>query len=101
MYVTVDRRHPQALTLALDLIYASSSRVNLSIFLVVSTNVLFLLGAGLFSKAVGDFERYFFGKAVGGDVGELATGPGSYDTRGSVWSLSYGTSPSSARLHRS
>ena len=41
-----------------DLIYASSSRVNLSIFLVISTNILFLLGAGLLSKAVGAFERY-------------------------------------------
>ncbi|KAK4700501.1 high-affinity iron transporter, partial [Phenoliferia sp. Uapishka_3] len=72
------------------LIYASSSRLNLSIFLIVSTNVLFLLGAGLFSKAVGDFERYKFNKGVGADVGELGSGPGSYDVRGNVWHLDYG-----------
>lgn len=44
------------------LIYKSGSRVNLTIFLVVSTNILFLIGAGLFSKAVGAFERYKFNK---------------------------------------
>lgn len=37
-----------------DLIYASGSRVNLSIFLIVSTNILFLLGSGLFSKVSSD-----------------------------------------------
>ncbi|KAI5475027.1 iron permease FTR1 [Pseudohyphozyma bogoriensis] len=69
------------------LIYASGSRLNLSIFLVVSTNILFLLGAGLFSKAVGDFERQVFNQGVGADVAELGNGPGSYDVRGSVWHL--------------
>ncbi|GAA5992726.1 hypothetical protein JCM11641_004867 [Rhodosporidiobolus odoratus] len=73
------------------LIYASGSRVNLSIFLVISTNVLFLLGAGLFSKAVGNFEIYAYNKGVGGDVGETGSGPGSFDpTTGLVWHLTYG-----------
>lgn len=53
-----------------DLIYASGSRVNLSLFLVVSTNILFLIGAGLFSKAIGAFEKYKFNTGVGGDVAE-------------------------------
>lgn len=74
-----------------DLIYASSSRVNLSIFLVVSTNVLFLLGAGLFSKGVAALQRHFFNTAVGGEVGELASGPGSYNTVGNVWQLDFGS----------
>ena len=74
-----------------DLIYASSSRVNLSIFLVVSTNVLFLLGAGLFSKGVAGFNQNAFNTLVGaGDIGELGAGPGSYNVVGSVWQLSYG-----------
>ena len=34
----------------------------MSIFLVISTQVLLLLGAGLFSKAVDDFEIYKFNK---------------------------------------
>lgn len=56
------RRRAVADSLLADLIYASSSRVNLSIFLVISTNILFLLGAGLFSKSVGAFERYKYNK---------------------------------------
>ncbi|GAA6051076.1 hypothetical protein NBRC10513_000944 [Rhodotorula toruloides] len=73
------------------LIYASGSRINLSIFLVISTNILFLLGAGLFSKAVGDFQTYRYNNGVGGDIGETGSGPGSFDpTDGSVWHLTYG-----------
>lgn len=72
------------------IIYASSARLNLTIFLIVSTNILFLLGAGLFSKSVGDFERYKFNKGVGVDVAELGNGPGSYDVRGNVWHLPFG-----------
>lgn len=52
-----------AYSVALDFIYASSSRVNLTIFLVISTNILFLLGAGLFSKCVGFFQIYQFNTA--------------------------------------
>lgn len=66
-------------------IYASGSRVNLTIFLVVSTNILFLIGAGLFSKAVAGFQRYKFNKGVGGDVAETGSGPGSFDVDGNVW----------------
>ncbi|GAA5950946.1 hypothetical protein JCM8115_005014 [Rhodotorula mucilaginosa] len=73
------------------LIYLSGSRVNLSIFLVVSTNVLFLLGAGLMSKAVFFFQTYRYVHAVGGDVAETGSGPGSFDpTDGLVWHLTYG-----------
>ncbi len=72
------------------LIYLSGSRMNLSIFLVVSTNILFLLGAGLLSKAVGDFQRHTFNQGVGSDVEEVGDGPGAYDVRGNVWHLTYG-----------
>ncbi|CAE6508673.1 unnamed protein product [Rhizoctonia solani] len=69
------------------LIYASSSRTSLSIFLVASTAFLLLIGAGLFSKSVGDFERYKFNTKVGGDVAEAGNGPGSYDVVGNIWHL--------------
>ncbi|CAE6417239.1 unnamed protein product [Rhizoctonia solani] len=69
------------------LIYASSSRTSLSIFLISSTSFLFLIGAGLFSKSVGAFERYKFNTKVGGDVAEAGNGPGSYDVVGNVWHL--------------
>ncbi|ORY88818.1 Ftr1 protein [Leucosporidium creatinivorum] len=72
------------------LIYASGSRVNLSIFLIVSTNILFLLGSGLFSKAVLFYQINAFNNGVGADVEELGLGPGSYDVRGNVWHLTWG-----------
>ncbi|GAA6031772.1 hypothetical protein JCM8097_001981 [Rhodosporidiobolus ruineniae] len=73
------------------LIYASGSRINLSIFLVISTNILFLLGSGLFSKAVADFQIYQYNTGVGGDIGETGSGPGSFDpTVGVAWHLLYG-----------
>ncbi|KDN49818.1 hypothetical protein RSAG8_01883, partial [Rhizoctonia solani AG-8 WAC10335] len=69
------------------LIYASSSRTSLSVFLVASTSFLLLIGAGLFSKSVGYFERYKFNTKVGGDVAEAGNGPGSYDVVGNIWHL--------------
>ncbi|CAE6482091.1 unnamed protein product [Rhizoctonia solani] len=69
------------------LIYASSSRTSLSVFLVASTSFLLLIGAGLFSKSVGSFERYKFNTKVGGDVAEAGNGPGSYDVVGNIWHL--------------
>ncbi|KAG8958710.1 high-affinity iron permease [Tulasnella sp. 419] len=46
------------------IIYASSSRTALHIFLIISTNFLLLIGAGLFSKSVGNFERHQFNKII-------------------------------------
>ncbi|KAG9122151.1 high-affinity iron permease, partial [Ceratobasidium sp. 392] len=69
------------------LIYVSSSRTSLSAFLVASTSLLLLIGAGLFSKAVGAFERHKFNTKVGGDVAEAGNGPGSYDVVGNIWHL--------------
>jgi high-affinity iron transporter len=40
------------------IIYRTGSSFALHWFLVVSTCILFLIGAGLFSKAVGFFEYY-------------------------------------------
>ncbi|KAJ9107945.1 hypothetical protein QFC19_002688 [Naganishia cerealis] len=71
-------------------IYRSGSTIALSWFLVASTYLLFLIGAGLFSKSIGFFEYYRFAKAVGGDVAETGNGPGSYQVAGNVWHLTYG-----------
>ncbi|KDE05991.1 high-affinity iron transporter [Microbotryum lychnidis-dioicae p1A1 Lamole] len=78
------------------LIYAGGSRSSLSAFLVISTNILFLLGAGLLSKGVGAFERYHFNKGVGADVSESGDGPGSYYVPGNVWHLEYGNPENTA-----
>jgi high-affinity iron transporter len=48
------------------LIYRTGSTTTLHWFLVSSTCLLFLIGAGLASKAVGFFEYYSFSRAVGG-----------------------------------
>ncbi|KAG8967063.1 high-affinity iron permease [Tulasnella sp. 419] len=69
------------------LIYKSSSKTPLSIFLICSTNLLLLLGAGLFSKSAGAYERYQFNKLTGGDAAERGNGPGSYPVAGNLWHL--------------
>lgn len=55
---------------------------DITYFLIASTGVLLLIGAGLASKSVGFFQTYKFNKGVGGDVSETGDGPGSYDVDG-------------------
>ncbi|KAI0263016.1 iron permease FTR1/Fip1/EfeU [Gloeopeniophorella convolvens] len=70
------------------LIYAFASRTTLSIFLVVMTNFILLIGAGLFSKAVWAFQENAFNHLLGADVDDSGgDGPGSFDVRGNVWHL--------------
>ncbi|GAO51161.1 iron permease FTR1 [Saitoella complicata NRRL Y-17804] len=66
-------------------LYRGGNMFKLHYFLVGSTCVLYLVSAGLFSRAVGFFENYRWGLLVGGDVSELGDGPGTYDIRQSVW----------------
>ena len=52
------------------------------------TNFLLLIGAGLFSRAVGAFERNAFNRLLGADVDDAGgDGPGSYRVQGNVWHL--------------
>jgi len=67
------------------LIYKGGNHTSLQIFLIASTCFLYLVSAGLFSKAVGLFEMNKWNKLVGGDAAEAGSGPGSYDIRQSVW----------------
>ncbi|ORY28144.1 iron permease FTR1/Fip1/EfeU [Naematelia encephala] len=71
-------------------IYRTGSTATLHWFLIGSTSLLFLIGAGLMSKGVGYFEYYVFAKGVGGDVAEVGDGPGSFMVKGNVWHLTYG-----------
>jgi len=57
----------------------------LQIFLIVSTCFLYLIAAGLFSKAIWSFEINAWNKILGGDAADVGSGPGSYDIRKSVW----------------
>jgi high-affinity iron transporter len=47
------------------IIYAFASRSALRIFMIIMTNFLLLIGAGLFSKAVWDFQEHVFNKMYG------------------------------------
>ncbi|KAL1650668.1 high-affinity iron permease [Diplodia intermedia] len=85
------------------LIYKGGDFASLQIFLIISTCFLYLVAAGLFSKAVWSLEMHrvsklspdwirtprvdFFqwSQLTGGDAAETGSGPGSYDIRQSVW----------------
>lgn len=72
------------------LIYRGASALAVHWFLVISTCILLLVGAGLFSRVPGAFQRYVFNKGVGTDMAELGSRPGSFDVHGNVWHLTYG-----------
>ncbi|RVX72633.1 hypothetical protein B0A52_04030 [Exophiala mesophila] len=67
------------------IIYKCGNMAPLQVFLIISTCFLYLVAAGLFSKAVWYFEANDWNKATGGDAAENGSGPGSYDIRRSVW----------------
>ncbi|ODQ80348.1 hypothetical protein BABINDRAFT_35537 [Babjeviella inositovora NRRL Y-12698] len=67
------------------LLYLGGSTAGMQIFLVISTCILYLISAGLFSRGVWFFENYRYSKKTGGDAAETGSGPGSYDISNSVW----------------
>ncbi|KAJ3520116.1 hypothetical protein NM208_g13850 [Fusarium decemcellulare] len=67
------------------LLYRGGSSAKLQVFLVASTCLLYLVAAGLFSRAIWLFEQQQWNKVVGGDAAELGDGPGSYDIDRSIW----------------
>ncbi|OAA49026.1 high-affinity iron ion transporter FtrA [Beauveria brongniartii RCEF 3172] len=67
------------------ILYRGGAGAKLQVFLVASTCLLYLVAAGLFSRAVWDFETAKWNKVVGGDAAEVGNGPGSYDIDNSVW----------------
>lgn len=67
------------------ILYKSGSSTKLQVFLVASTCLLYLVAAGLFSRAVWYFEQQKWNTLVGSDAAELGDGPGSYDITKSVW----------------
>ena len=66
-------------------IYYGGNILKLKYFLIASTCLMYLIGAGLFSKAVWNFEMHEWTNLTGGDAAETGSGPGSYDIRQSVW----------------
>jgi len=66
-------------------IYKGGNMASIQTFLIISTCFLYLVAAGLFSKAVWLFEDNKWTQLIGGDIAETNSGPGSYDIRNSVW----------------
>lgn len=79
----------------LTLNHRGGAGAKLQVFLVVSTCLLYLIGAGLFSRAVWSFEQQKWNKLVGGDAAETGAGPGSYDIDSSVWHVNVSTDATS------
>ncbi|KAK4188826.1 high-affinity iron transporter [Podospora australis] len=67
------------------LLYKGGSTTKLKLFMVLSTCLLYIVAAGLFSRAVWFFEQQKWNELVGGDAAEVGDGPGSYDIDQSVW----------------
>ncbi|KAK9779008.1 hypothetical protein SCAR479_04244 [Seiridium cardinale] len=67
------------------ILYKGGASAKLQYFLVASTCLLYLVAAGLFSRAVWYLETQQWNNIVGGDASELGDGAGSYDIDKSVW----------------
>lgn len=66
-------------------LYYFGSTMSLQIFLIVSTCILYLIAASLFSRGIWYFENYDYSQKTGGDASENGSGPGTYNISKSVW----------------
>lgn len=66
-------------------LYFGGNQMAMQYFLIASTCFLYLIGSGLFSKAVWFLQFYSFASKAGGDVAESGSGPGSYNPHWTVW----------------
>lgn len=73
-----------------DMDHRGGALVKIKYFIVISSCLLYLIAAGLFSRGVWLFEEYTWSKVIGGDADALGNGPGTYDIRQSVWYVSFG-----------
>ncbi|KAI1093352.1 iron permease FTR1 [Rostrohypoxylon terebratum] len=67
------------------ILYKGGAGAKLQYFLIASTCLLYLVGAGLFSRSVWYLENQKWNNVIGGDAAELGDGAGSYDIDKSVW----------------
>ncbi|KAA8897716.1 hypothetical protein TRICI_006679 [Trichomonascus ciferrii] len=66
-------------------IFYGGNQLHMQWFLIASTCFLYLICAGLWSRAIWYFQMYVFSNQAGGDVAENGSGPGSYNIKQSVW----------------
>ncbi|KAI8076852.1 iron permease FTR1 family-domain-containing protein [Halteromyces radiatus] len=72
------------------IIYRGGSMLQLRWFFIFSTVILYLVAAGLMSKAVGFFEQYQWNKVIGGESAEEGGKAIPYKVTTSVWHVSWG-----------
>ncbi|KAL2443878.1 High affinity iron permease ftrA [Exophiala dermatitidis] len=67
------------------LLFRGGNQLSIKIFLIIATAILYLMAAGMFSKAIWSLQYNTFADKVGGDVAEAGNGIGSYDPTQTVW----------------
>ncbi|ORX49055.1 high-affinity iron permease [Hesseltinella vesiculosa] len=72
------------------LIYRGGNMLHLRYFFIFSTCVLYLVAAGLMSRAVGFFEQYSWNKVIGGESAEEGGKVIPYKVTTNVWHVSWG-----------
>ncbi|KAH8551962.1 iron permease FTR1/Fip1/EfeU [Umbelopsis sp. PMI_123] len=72
------------------LLYRGGSLVKLHWFFVISTCILYLVAAGLLSKAVGYFEQNAWNQVIGGESAEEGGDVITYKVTTAVWHVSWG-----------
>ncbi|WVW83216.1 hypothetical protein I302_105234 [Kwoniella bestiolae CBS 10118] len=71
------------------LLFSSTTPLSLTKFVQFSSLLLFMIGAGLASRAAYAFERQYFISYVGTAAAEAGNGPGSYRVQGNIWHLTW------------
>ncbi|WVQ98649.1 hypothetical protein IAU59_005780 [Kwoniella sp. CBS 9459] len=71
------------------LLFSSTTPLSIKRFTTVSSLLLFMIGAGLASRAAYAFERQYFISYVGTAAAEAGNGPGSYRVKGNIWHLTW------------
>nr|CAL18215.1 hypothetical protein [Rhizomucor miehei] len=72
------------------IIYRGGSMLKLRFFFIFSTVILYLVAAGLMSKAVGYFEQYAWNQVIGGEAAEEGGDVITYKVTTAVWHVSWG-----------
>ncbi|KAI7900828.1 iron permease FTR1 family-domain-containing protein [Cokeromyces recurvatus] len=71
-------------------IYRGGSLLHLRWFFIFSTIILYLVSAGLMSKAVGYFEQNAWNQVIGGETAEEGGSVINYKVTTAVWHVSWG-----------
>ncbi|CAH0046456.1 unnamed protein product [Clonostachys solani] len=66
-------------------LYRGGNMLSIQVFLTISTAVLYLIAAGMFSKAIWYLQMHEYNVKTGGDAAESGSGAGSYNIKQTIW----------------